>query len=471
MEKEARAIIQNDQGFRNCFSPPLPSSVTFLQYCKNEAAGSLFFTAAKQLEREDLSNEVVLHGFENIRPYCQGTNREAEVDKAISILRRMMMEQRVHVPQSGTLDDRIAEAIWQIPYHDAEQGGVLVPSPTSSQRYASVPQLIEALDDQRFLRRHWPHDSSGPPVDYRSLAWIPKVSDIAKEKLDRIFDKCFMVGGESDHNKALKDQVSRWYQAILSGGPRAANLQAVRHGGYAAEASFDIVVKDYPGEALDALLEGYRNTSKEETGLRGFFAQTMARLPGKEALTEVEKICDEAKPQWVRILACVGLVAQYPDKALPRMKREWTLYERREKYDYDHASLIGPLYHAGPEGARVLAKNLRKQPIFLRSEILTGFRIRLSSNGWPEAPKTLSREYSAVMESLFGSELGDLDQCNISIPMMENPRMCDVAMHELANMLPKTYSFNPKKALEPQRKRAIATFKNRQAEARRGSED
>lgn len=464
MEKEALAVIESDKGFRQRTSPPRPASLTYLQNSKNEAVRPLFFAASKRLEQDDLSNSAVLQEFERIRPAFRGTTQAAEVDEAISILHRMIIEERIHVPRSGPLDEQIAEAIWQIPYQDRKYGNrqkVLVPASESNLRYSSVPQLIEALDDRRFLRGPWPRDWMGPPVQFSSVYWTPKVCDMAHSMLTQIFDRYFAALGWDGKSEKAKDEATRWYRALIDGGLRVAHLQSVRHGGYEAEKSFDAVVKDYPDAALAALVEGYRNTPTNETGLRGFFAQTMARLPGDDALGQVLKICDEAKPQWVRIGALVGLVRRDSASALPRMKREWLRYEKKFKFDYDHSSLVGPLYHAGPEGARILAKDLRKQAIFLRSEVLTRFRIRVSSNDWPEAPTNLSKEYLEVMENLFGSELEDLDECYYSIPNMEKPRMCDVAMHQLAALFPGVYSFSPLGSLEPHRKAAIATYRKR----------
>jgi hypothetical protein len=65
------------------------------------------------------------------------------------------------------------------------------------------------------------------------------------------------------------------------------------------------------------------------------------------------------------------------------------------------------------------------------------------------------------MESLFGSELDDPDECYFSIPTMDKPRMCDVALHELAALFPIKYSFHPKRAMEAQLKAAMRTFGKR----------
>ena len=118
--------------------------------------------------------------------------------------------------------------------------------------HAAVPQLIEALDDQRFTR------SVGYHRNFYFSHRVLRVGECSRIILERIANRSF-------HSKegSVKQQVTDWWAAIESKGEKAVLIEAVEAGDHNSVYQAAQLIEKYPDIALPSIIKSAKNADSQ----------------------------------------------------------------------------------------------------------------------------------------------------------------------------------------------------------------
>src|SRR5581483_5181569 len=123
--------------------------------------------------------------------------------------------------------------------------------------YDAVPQLIEALDDQRFTR------SVGFHRDFYFSHHVLRVGDAALQVLEHIAHRSFYRRGHTNEamvkdgkTATVKAAVRAWYAELQKKGEKRLLREAVECGDEQSYYQGERLLEKYPGEAAAALIKG-----------------------------------------------------------------------------------------------------------------------------------------------------------------------------------------------------------------------
>lgn len=426
-----------------------------------------YIERAKVFAFEPIEHEIVLdiedmslswadlqHRFEAINDRYKDLPKQNDVSQLIQLTKALATDERSHKPGN----DKITELIWGLPY---EKFAYDIWNSTSIKKLqqtglAAIPQLENALSDERLTRSLW-HPMSGPPISH-SLRTICRVQDVAQRAIEEIAHQQF----EGQTPEELRANVDKWYQSVQSGGEAAAIVSNVKKGGYNAAEGAETLVKKYPDVALDAIVAGIKASDAYS---RASLVKTLAGLKRDDVnrfLLEVAKTEKEFEP---RVAAITILADRLPKQGIPLAISEWQNV-KGEPFGFGLMNLISILLISDQtECIKALQKDLRKRPVVVRQMVIGGYQrasmTRMLNSGSYSEP-VLTEDAKAAIEDLMASELDDNEVWNGFMGSggieLTSPQMSTIALFELSQFLPGIYTYKDTKSeadLAAQKKEAI----------------
>lgn len=343
--------------------------------------------------------------------------------------------------------------------------------------YPAMPQLIEAIDDQRFTR------SVGYHRDFYFSHHVLRVGDATLAVISRIAGRHFyrrtytnaamVKDGQASETKRA---VQAWWTGFQAKGEEATLVAAVRGGAAHAPAQARVLVARYPDAALAAIAHGARAASSS------WVRQNLVEIAGglftdagdARGAAVVRFLADEstgAPGLSVRVTAAEGLWARGDRRAVPAMMTEWRSLSRGpsaargarlESPPDGFESLVRFLATSGrPEAVRVLASLMSRHAVARRLDVIENVGFETVPTRYPTADRAA---FDAEVEALLIAALTDTEE-RVGMSgtrdgkSFSDPRICDIAGHALGKRFGARYTFDLEAPLE-ERDRARAIMQN-----------
>ena len=321
--------------------------MTLLEYLNKDQAHTRMWRAVVAFGDSRKSLEELLQQFEFIMKRFPETKHFERAKETATMLKRLIQEDKDHseknVPALDKLkgDQRVAELIHQLCTQNGHQwsqpGACDIFSDQRGEKspahllvaegFDAVPQLIEALDDDRFTR------SVGYHRNFYFSHHVLRVADCSERILSRIAGRGFYQrkhtngamakDGESD---TTKGRIEAWWSDVQSKGEKQVLIDAVKLGDSNSGRQAKALVEKYPDEAVEAIRIGL---AKAE----GWQQQTMigwlSKLKDDSATELLKDQLTNASTLGGRIAAARQLVPRDGSKklALDAMVKEWLNYK------------------------------------------------------------------------------------------------------------------------------------------------
>lgn len=357
--------------------------------------------------------------------------------------------------------------------------------------YDAIPQLIEALDDERFTR------SVGFHRNFYFSHYVLRIGDCAEEIISRIAGRSFyqrrstsgaMIKDGQLHD--VKAEIKAWYAEFTKKGDRQTLIDATSQGDGNSPQQAERLIEKYPEVAAGAISEGM----KRARGIvRVQLVELAARMKGEEPLALLLEEMRKGPTLAGRVTAAFGLRRRRRPEAIPAMIDEWRRLPPGELSEQDKD--LSPFYDGDEEliaflatsydadAIKALSDDLQRQDVrrrlgvvsaFGEHELLTsqsgGGIIRTNSFGlsgpllekqrsfaeWPPA-------FSDAVEALLVNRLEDIEECpdlagKWGDEKFSDPRVCDMAAFVLAQRWSDQYQFaiSAKQAVRDRQRIVIA---------------
>jgi hypothetical protein len=384
----------------------------------------------------------------------------AFVNQAIPILKRMVAdedERRRHPPRPEkemNKQELIAELIYCLRHQKGYSSGFVGPcdifndvgpgmkaetgrSPAHrlvEMEYEAVPQLLEALENDRFTR------SIENPLRGINPMRPLRVGDCALAILERIAARKFyltrsvreVTGAEN------RKEVHAWWREFCEKGERMMLIEGTIAGDDNSRYQVKGLLERHPDAAVFALNKGIRNC--KDCRIRCELLSVADELHGDVLVTLFR---DELKGTMLacRLLAAESLLKRGHSDGVAAMIADWKKVRRRDAETTERlghgrrsleADLAAFLARCGQkEAVEALFQNLSTAPRDRRMDIITALKERSSL-----ADETsLSPEVQKIMDRILFSSLDDREEeatfafMNKGMPV--TPRVCDIAARQL----------------------------------------
>jgi hypothetical protein len=466
----------------------------------DDLADAEMWRAVMAFEDPDMSRPRLLERFERICKNYHYSEHHKRAKETVALLRKMVKEDEEHAAKKPaktfaqlSKKEQIAERIFRL----RDQGDIFddlrevkkdTPAHELMERgYDAVPQLIEALEDQRFTR--------SVSFDHRfySSQYILRVGDRALAILERIAAQSFWRPTSTfshiskDKGKGVADakrKVQAWYDEIQKKGEKRFLIEATERGDGDSYNQALRLIERYPDAALPAILAGIKAAKDEEH--RELLVDAVGTIKGDGPLPFLLREVREGPSAYGRVVAAEALHKRGRPDGVSAMIREWKGHQSprsqqgQRPRDRDATAIglglvAGFLASSGEVDAiKALAKDFRKLPVNLRMMVIQEFGrsgslsvLRTGDSGalqpgGKSAPK--KKDLHEAIEELLIVELDDIDELvgmsgTWDGKHFSDPRLCDVAGHILSQREPDLYSFDLGAPL-PRRNRGIIEMKN-----------
>jgi hypothetical protein len=450
----------------------------------------------------------LLNRFERIVKNYPESEHHKRAGETAALLRRMLKEDAEHAARqpAGPFEqlatqEQVAELIFQLRDQNGHQyfqpGDCDIFDTFSGKEdtpahrlvamaYEAVPQLIDALADQRFTR------SVGFHRNFYFSHHVLRVGDCALAILERIAGRSFWQATStfsymSLDNKAAetKKTVRAWYAELQKKGEKRLLIEATERGDQASYGQAERLVERYPDAALPAILAGIKAAKTSRT--RDLLVAVAAGIKDDSPLPFLLREVTEGPFAYGRLLAARSLHERGRPEGVTAMIAEWQGQRpsRRRPPGEEPQEVEGPetglssvaefLAACGEVDAiKALAKDLRKRPVNLRLAVISSFgtssSLSVFSTGGPRSLNPGKKQahgtpaLRAATTDLLIAALDDADEV-VGISgtwdgkTFADPRICDVAGHVLNQSDPDAYPFDLSAPLVA-RNRSIVELKN-----------
>ncbi|MEO5915626.1 MAG: hypothetical protein ABIS50_15435 [Luteolibacter sp.] len=398
--------------------------------------------------------------------------------QTVALLERMVVEDQEHPLISDEAlsklpeEQRIAEWIYRLRdqngHQDMQPGGCDIfdgfrgrdgVSPAHQLLkigYNAVPQLIEAIGDERFSR------SVGYARDFRFSHDVLTIGECAMRILERITGESFQQWTRtSDHmpreeEVAAKQKLPRqWWAKFQQKGGIGSLVDAISSGEKSPRSLLAKLRTVAPDAVESTVLRGAANATKEN--LIDEFIEPLGALGSPAASGQLLKWLNGNLSLGTRLSAAVQLFNQNHPAALPFVIREWQRFPltRRDGDSGDFEIMVKLLIASRDDVAmRGLVENWDQRSDSDRFEIVRELGEGMGLKpvpSWNPVIKTRapSAEADEIAIRLLAHALEDPaarygSSGSIGDFSYENPRICDFALWSLNCIAPSVYAFSAK---------------------------
>ncbi|MDJ0976278.1 MAG: hypothetical protein QNJ98_17590 [Planctomycetota bacterium] len=436
-------------------------------------------------EREGLvARKDLLAGFKALAKDFPESPHAERVETTIALLQKMVEEDEAHAARPKrewkelSKKEQIAELIWQLRDQNGQQwsqpgwcdvfadprGDESPAKRLVAMGFDAVPQLIEALDDERFTR------SVGFHRNFYFSHTVLRVSDCVEAILSSIAGSPFWepattssTVGKDGKTKSVKEQAQAWWEAIQERGEEAVLADGVRAGGRDAVDRSDALVRRFPKAAAAALIEGIGKT--DDAWARIGLIDMLTRVePTESVLTALRTELADGPTLGARIAAVRTLWHHGKRDGLEVALGAWRALAPEETTDSfgfgsdDTGALIAFLVGCGePTAIEALDKGLDRHPLRRRYGIVSGLTSGGPSMMMATGPAAAAGgtggdadgppKWRAAVEALLVGRLLDLERMegmsgSWNGVNFSDPRIADIAAYALSQRFPKRYTFD-----------------------------
>ncbi|MGA2068723.1 MAG: hypothetical protein ABSG86_27390 [Thermoguttaceae bacterium] len=464
-----------------------------------EIAHSRMWQAVVEFGEPSISRKELLERFRFIVKHFPTSEHAARAKETADLLAQMVKEDEEHARQ-GTkaldklpIKERVAELIFRLRDQNGHQwmqpgwcdifddlGGIKGGKTPAHQLVAlgfdAVPQLIDVLDDRRFSR------SVGFHRNFYFSHHVLRVGDCALAIIERIAGRSFYArrttssemmkeGQESE----VKKQIRTWWSEVQTKGEKQVLIEAVGVGDRNSVYQAEQLLKKYPQDALGPIVAAAKKHF--DGSLRAELVGLVCKVPGEASTQFLLEEMEKSPYGQSRVAAAQGLLQRGRSEAIPAMIGLWETVSARspdaekkgrvrpgELPSYEGTEeVVGFLAQCGdPAAIDALAKHMRRHGIDRRIAIVSAFGTSgsfgvISSGGGGglrpgRAGASQKGEVEKAIERLLVAALDDTEQRegmsgSWGDKSFQDPRVCDLAAHTLAERLPKKYDFDLSAAL------------------------
>lgn len=392
--------------------------------------------------------------------------------KTVAILDRMVKEDAAHNAVGGDelaklpVEKQVAELIFQLRDQNGHQfsqpgwcdifdHGRDGKSPAESLRkigYPAVPQLIEALGDERFSR------SVGYHRDFHFSHTVLTVGDCAQQILNAIGGQRFYAPrstsgymSRDDEIAATKKVVQAWWDEFQKKGEQQSLIDAISSGEKDPGPLVDKLRKLDALAADRSILAGAPKSKEHAEGFIRHLAQIKEQAATDQLLARMKVDVD----LHIRLAAAARLLGKDHPDALPAVIHEWKRFERGDGHgprrDFE---LMGKILRAsGKEIAmKELVEGWDRRPVDERIEIVSllgSIRGGREIDPWtglkakPAEPGAEAVAFELLAHALEDTEARIGMTGSSGDFSYTDPRICDFALNNLNRLDPKRYPFSP----------------------------
>ncbi len=417
--------------------------MTYSDHVQNELAGTLFRRALRAYS--DVSRGESLKRMKFIADNFSAGDDQKQAANYTQILTQMCAEDAVRQPLEAeelaklSTADRVAELIWQLRNQPVGYGStedmpsvfrLSEPSKMPATLLAdlgfeAVPALIDALDNKNLIHA----ELDGMHATARLL----RVRDAAVQILSRIASQSIALdtwqlrnGSDADFAK-LSEMAKLWWEQARIVGEKDLLVRVVAGGDHGCEDRVVRLVAAYPTAALAAIQTGVKKCPNPYLAAELLVALKNLREPGVLDYARDQML--HAADQVARVAAAKVVFAREPSEASSAMIEE---LDKPAIW----ADLVRFLAGTGrPDVMTALSKRLDRQPAYIRASALAA----VIDDGKPAAKTALEDLLVGRLldrERAFPGAWSDRKEFTL-----RDPRICDYACLDLAELDPKRYTF------------------------------
>jgi hypothetical protein len=298
--------------------------------------------------------------------------------------------------------------------------------------YDAVPQLIAALDDDRFCR------SVECGRFHFFSHYVLRIGDCAGAILERIAGVSFGAGSNHQYGSVVKvkKEVAAWWQEFQKKGEKQ-QLSDATMAGTVSYHQLERLVRKYPDAAFEAIAKGLPATKID--WMRSNLIITLCALDAKRA---VPVLREELRGPFLltRVQAARQLLRQGDETGLAALLEEWAKFDpgaEQDPFGRDgFEQLIDVLARSGRKKAvDAVAKQWKRFSVWNRHTIVTALgNVEKDLNG-----KALAGEVVEAIGNVLFAALKDREELLGLLTGRNNreqqdPRICDYAAEALAKL-------------------------------------
>lgn len=460
-----------------------PETKPLRQILEDELAYAMIWRNVEDFGDIAVSRQKLLTRFDEFMRRFPDSQFAILAEGTAMLLRQMVHEDETHAQQNSsletiTLDERVAELIFQLRDQNGhqysqpgrcdifadERGENSPAAKLVTLGYPAIPQLISAIDDQRFTRS----------VDFQRNFFfshdVVRVGDAALTIIERIAGRSFYVPPAPNAKRtkaekiaAAKVEVIKWWHEAEAKGEKQTLIDAVEAGDENVERQADVLIDRYPDVALEAISVGLRHaTDRNHAGL----VIALTKIKAEQATALLVSIANDCPYLYSRVIAAQALQQRGRSEGITAMIKAWRhLRVSKPDESTDRETLAEFLATSGnPTAVRALKEGLNKLPIDARVEVISLMRMeRCEGSTFRSIGDCQSPELATAVEELLIRALDDTAEYSASGSWNNKnyyePRLCDLTGYVLALRWPDRYSFDLEATLI-QRDRQIVGLKN-----------
>ncbi|MBN2004535.1 MAG: hypothetical protein JXA21_14360 [Anaerolineae bacterium] len=446
-----------------------PERTSLSKSVANDIANATMWRNILAFQDTSISRQELLERFDLFVKQFPESEHTARAKDTARILRQMVKEDKKHTPppnmEALSEKERIAELIFQLRDQNGHQWGQPGACDIFSDErdeaspahqlvkigYPAIPQLIKALEDERFTRSVEYHR------DFYFSHYTLTVGDAALSIIERISNRSFhtleYTGATmnwENRDALINAEVKAWWREFQKKGEKQLLIEAVESGSYNSDTQARLLIERYPDVAVAAIEKGLHNAG--EWAAHCNLVRVVAYLQGDDPIPLLLSVSENAPYFCSRFAAAKGLQWHGHPEGLAAMLEEWA-NPREIEWDDERSyeDLAKSLVNSGdPQAIQTTMKNFYKWPVGIRLEVIrSGFRERgpAPADG-SECPECESPETTTAIEDLLIFTLDDVEEnsglsTGLGDLTVHSPRNCDLAGYELAKHWPDRYKFDP----------------------------
>jgi hypothetical protein len=458
---------------------------TLRQLVASDLANALMGAAEDCLSNLAVPRKVLVERFEHISRDFPESEHAAAARENACILRRMVCEDAAHAhrPNARTPFDRLGkkEQIALLIFRLRDQTGQQWSWPGSCDifrdlegkedtpahylakiGYGAVPQLIEALSDERFTRAAEDRGKWG------ETHYLLRVGDCAARVLSHIAALRFDSRGStlaernrSGETAGLQADVRAWYAELRRKGEKRLLMDNARRGDWDSYQQACRLLERYPDAALGPITAGMRAAHDRWT--RKALLEVLDKIAGDGPVPCLMAEAREGPYASGRLAAAQALHRRGRPEGVAAMIAEWQVPRPGAR----HVGAHEPQWELGDVAAflagcgevraiEALARDLQKRPVALRLSVVSTFGeargmfclgcragLHIGEAHRGAAPPAVR----AAAERLLLDALDDTEACSGMSGQWDgkafkDPRVCDFAAHVLNQIDPARYGFD-----------------------------